>query len=319
MCLLLQRLFPFLLCFPCGGALGVIDFEKELWPILLERCVECHKAPFEQAGRLKEPKAGLRLDGAAHILRGSDDGLVLSANHPSRSSLYTRTILPFDDADHMPPKGDPLTRKQKEIIRKWIAQGADFGTWEGATDGLDELASQSDEAEYIPEHLRFFEELSQGLKPLPKQTLDELSAETGLLVRPIGLGSPLLEVRVVSSAHSVTDKAIKALSPLSRHLAKLDLTGAHLSKQACKWIGSFKTLTHLSLRRSNISDEGLKELRELSSLQNLNLTETKLTDSGADFLVRMTSLQNLYLWQSGISEKKRELLRARLKGVEVTP
>ena len=154
---------------------------------------------------------------------------------------------------------------------------------------------------------------------MPQQTLDKLSAETGLLVRPIGLGSPLLEVRVVSSAQPVTEKAIKALSPLSRHLAKLDLTGAHLSKQACKWIGSFKTLTHLSLRRSNLSDEGLKELRGLSSLQNLNLTETELTDSGADSLVRMTSLQNLYLWQSGISEKKCELLRARLKGVDVTP
>ena len=89
-----------------------------------------------------------------------------------------------------------LTRKQKEIIRKWIAQGADFGTWEGATDGLDELASKSGEAEYIPGTSSFFEELSQGLKPLPQQTLDELSAETGLLVRPIGLGSPLVEVRL---------------------------------------------------------------------------------------------------------------------------
>jgi len=314
-----QRLLTFILLLPHGGALGVIDFEKELWPILLERCVECHKAPFEQAGRLKEPKAGLRLDGAAHILRGSDDGLVLSANHPSRSSLYTRTILPFDDADHMPPKGDPLTRKQKEIIRKWIAQGADFGSWEGATDGLDELASQSDKPEYIPEHLGFFKELSQGLKPLPKQTLDKLAAETGLLVRPIGVGSPLVEVRVVSSAHSVTEKSIKALSPLTRHMAKLDLTGAELSEQACKRIGSFKKLTHLSLRRSNLSDQGLKELRGLSSLQNLNLTETQLTDSGADFLVRMPSLQNLSLWQSGISEKKRDFLRSRLKGVEVTP
>ena len=52
--------------------LSVVDFEEEVWPILEERCVECHKAPFEQNGRRKEPKAGLRLDGAGHIMAGSD-------------------------------------------------------------------------------------------------------------------------------------------------------------------------------------------------------------------------------------------------------
>ena len=61
--------------------------------------------------------------------------------------------------------------------------------------------------------------------------LDELSQATGMLVRPIGLGSPLIEVRVVSSAQRITDKAITALSPLVKHLAKLDLTGADLSIQ----------------------------------------------------------------------------------------
>ena len=48
---------------------GVVDFEKEVWPILESRCVECHKAPYELNGLLKKPKAGLRLDGAAHYER----------------------------------------------------------------------------------------------------------------------------------------------------------------------------------------------------------------------------------------------------------
>ena len=56
---------------------GVVDFEKQVWPILENRCIECHKAPYEQAGRVKNPKAGLRLDGAAHIMLGSDDGPVI--------------------------------------------------------------------------------------------------------------------------------------------------------------------------------------------------------------------------------------------------
>ena len=53
---------------------GVVDFEKEVWPILDKRCVECHKAPYEINGLLKKPKAGLRLDGAAYIMHGGDEG-----------------------------------------------------------------------------------------------------------------------------------------------------------------------------------------------------------------------------------------------------
>ena len=37
---------------------GVVDFEKQVWPILENRCIECHKAPYEQAGELKIPKPG---------------------------------------------------------------------------------------------------------------------------------------------------------------------------------------------------------------------------------------------------------------------
>ena len=57
---------------------------------------------------------------------------------PSKSPLYTR-VLPADDDDRMPPKGDPLTAKQQDLIRQWIGQGADFGSWRGAIDGLDQL------------------------------------------------------------------------------------------------------------------------------------------------------------------------------------
>ena len=71
---------------------GVVDFEKEVWPILEERCVECHKAPYELNGLLKKPKAGLRLGGAAYVMHGGDEGPVVVAKHPSRSPLYQRVI-----------------------------------------------------------------------------------------------------------------------------------------------------------------------------------------------------------------------------------
>ena len=96
----------------CVHALNaVVDFKKEVWPIIEERCVECHKAPYELNGELKKPKSGLRLDGAAYVMHGGDDGPVVVANHPSRSPLYQRVILPDDDDDHMPPiySGKPIS------------------------------------------------------------------------------------------------------------------------------------------------------------------------------------------------------------------
>lgn len=297
---------------------GIIDFEKQVWPIFVKRCIECHKSPHEQAGRLKKPKAGLRLDGAAHILIGSDSGSVVVVDHPSQSSLYQRVVLPIEDSEHMPPKGDPLTMEQKEILRKWIAQGVDFGAWEGATDGLEDLQIKKAE-EFIPEHLQFFKSLSIGLKELPRKLLLELTEETGLLIRPIGVGSPLIEARMVSSSVNITDQELSLLKPLRQHLVKLDLTGADLSDQACRRIKQFKQLTHLNLRGTKVGDEGMKHLIELQNLQNLNLCETMVSDFGTNPILGMVNLKSLHLWKSEVTKEKRGFLRQRLSGVEITP
>ena len=44
-----------------------INFERDIAPILEERCIDCH-------GGAKE-KSGLRLDTRANLLRGGDSGL----------------------------------------------------------------------------------------------------------------------------------------------------------------------------------------------------------------------------------------------------
>ena len=172
---------------------AVVDFEKEVWPILEERCVECHQAAYEQAGRMKNPKAGLRLDGAAHIMMGSDDGPVIKVDHPSKSSLYTRVMLPFDDDEHMPPKGDPLSRKQKEILRKWIAQGVDFGDWVGATDGIENLAERK-KSNNLPQasYLMQFDQLAKGVQGVEETVLKEIVQKTSLMVRPTCMFSRLI-------------------------------------------------------------------------------------------------------------------------------
>ena len=42
-------------------------------------------------------------------------------------------MLAVDEDLFMPPKdkADPVTDAEKELIKKWITEGAKFGTWKG--------------------------------------------------------------------------------------------------------------------------------------------------------------------------------------------
>jgi len=282
---------------------AVVDFKKDVWPILEKRCVECHKAPYELNGKLKEPKAGLRLDGAAYMMHGGDDGPVVVANHPSQSPLYQRVILPEDDSDHMPPKGDPLTLRQKEVLRKWIAQGLDFGKWVGETDGVEELVrkKKKDSSAFVPEYIKFYDKLSDGLKPLPEAELVRVEKETGLLIRPIGIGSPLVEVRVVTNPFQVGDAEIGKLLPLAGHLTKLDLRNTGITERSLVEIASFSKLTELNLRGTTIGDSGLSKVSRLDVLQTLNLCETEVSDKGLGWFDKFKSLRQVFLWDSRVS------------------
>ncbi|MEO8426964.1 MAG: PSD1 and planctomycete cytochrome C domain-containing protein [Verrucomicrobiota bacterium] len=90
------------------------SFEKNIQPLLQERCVKCH-GPEKQKG-------GLRLDSRAELLRGGDDGLVIASGKSSESPLISRVSGVGPDKV-MPPKGDRLTIEQIDLLRKWIDLG----------------------------------------------------------------------------------------------------------------------------------------------------------------------------------------------------
>jgi len=121
---------------PLPAAEGTkVNFEAQILPIFKDRCFECHQKEFtDDTGRVKRPKGKFRMDSAEMILKGGSEGDDLTPGDPEKSSIYTFTTLPEDDDMAMPPKGDRLTDEQKELIKKWIAEGADFGGWKGVED-----------------------------------------------------------------------------------------------------------------------------------------------------------------------------------------
>lgn len=123
-------------------AAAKVDFEKEIFPILEKRCVECHStAKAGPDGRMKKPKGGVVLDSKDGITSSKKGKLVVAKKHAD-SLLFKSTTLPADDEDRMPPakKGDPLSKEQTDLIQKWIDEGANFGTWTGKKEGADKPA-----------------------------------------------------------------------------------------------------------------------------------------------------------------------------------
>ncbi|MCU0867347.1 MAG: hypothetical protein MUC36_26485 [Planctomycetes bacterium] len=166
-----------------------VDFATQIWPILEKSCVECHAAAHTGAdGKMKKPKGGVVLDHKDGILAGKKGKPLFVAKKPDESMIYQSITLPADDEDRMPPakKGDPLPKDQQELIKKWIEDGGEFGTWTGkkaeekpkegekgkekpATPPADKPKGKTASVDPIPE-------LQKGMKPLAANVLEAFAS-----------------------------------------------------------------------------------------------------------------------------------------------
>lgn len=92
-----------------------VDFDRDIRPILSDRCYLCHGP---DAGTRE---ADLRLDLREGALA------VLSPGSPEESELLRR-IMSDDEFEIMPPPDSNLTlsKQERQLIRKWIEQGAEW-------------------------------------------------------------------------------------------------------------------------------------------------------------------------------------------------
>ena len=109
---------------PVPAAARPIDFNWDVRPILSENCFSCH-GPDAKARR-----AGLRLDtaeGAYAALTGRLPRHAIVPGQPGASELIRR-VTATSAALRMPPAASnkTLTPEQIEILRQWIAQGAQY-------------------------------------------------------------------------------------------------------------------------------------------------------------------------------------------------
>jgi hypothetical protein len=90
-------------------------FEKQVRPILVKRCYECH------SGEQKEPKGGLRVDSREALLRGGDTEPAIVPGNAKKSLLID--AINYGDTYQMPKKSK-MPAEEIAILTRWVDDGA---------------------------------------------------------------------------------------------------------------------------------------------------------------------------------------------------
>lgn len=93
-----------------------IDFERDVAPLVVQRCLECHNAA--------ESSGGLDLTNQKNLMRGGDNGPPIVAE--VESSLLLRRVIKGEMPPEKNGKSQALTGAEQAIFRDWIQSGANW-------------------------------------------------------------------------------------------------------------------------------------------------------------------------------------------------
>src|SRR5882672_11494540 len=100
----------------CAQTPSAEFFEKEIRPVLADKCYGCHSS------KLKSPMGGLVLDTKAGVRKGGNGGPILADGDAKNSRLLK--ALTYNEMDlRMPPTGK-LPEEKVAAFEKWIVAGA---------------------------------------------------------------------------------------------------------------------------------------------------------------------------------------------------
>jgi len=108
-------------CATPAAAVELVDFSREIRPILSRNCFVCHGPDA------KKHAAGLRLDVRESAVAPRGDRQAIFPGDPKRSELVRR-VSSDDDDERMPPPSTDKRLNDREIVllSRWIGQGASY-------------------------------------------------------------------------------------------------------------------------------------------------------------------------------------------------
>jgi uncharacterized membrane protein len=263
-------------------------------PIFEDKCYGCH-------GTSKQ-KGKLRLDEPQHILKGGKGGVVMVAGKTDESEMIDRMLLPLDDEDHMPPKEKKqLNEKEIEILKSWIASGADFKKSvkeAGQLTALQKIASSE-------KSISITDVPSEEIQTAD-QTIQNQLQKLGVVILPVAANSNYLSANLINVTS--LDSAVDLLINVKEQLVWLKTGDRPITDNHLTRISTLTKLTRLNLDHSQITDAGLGNLKSLNSLIYLNLNNTKISMTGILSLGSL-KLQSLFLYGTTIKPEEVERLK----------
>ncbi len=269
-------------------------------PILDNKCNECHNP--------NKIKGKLRMDTHEMLMKGSEgsDFATVDLDSPDDSELLVRVLLPTDDDEFMPPKGDALTPEEIELIRLWITKGAtqelkvaDLGDEPKVMETVAAVAKASGDGEaaadvWAPE----WDSLSDEEKQTRLNTVQEEAKKYNFSIMPLSAEDDRLRVNVINAASEFGDEQLATLDPVAEHIAWLDLARSQVTDEGMRVVGHMRNLERLHLENTKVGDEGIAQLAALSKLEYLNLYGTQVGNGIFETFKSMPALRKIYLWQT---------------------
>lgn len=232
-------------------------FNQVISPILDSKCVKCHNTG--------KSKGNLMLSSIDKILIGGEKGQIIKSNSSVDSRLYTYLNLPIDDEMHMPPDGNSqLNENEKELIKLWIDEGADFYNFRKMNDD-----------NFSKEILSFLPKEIASVDPPNRNDLIKL-IENEFRIERISTENNFIDIKY--QGKSFKQSYLRLLSKVSDNIKRLDLSFIDLSSIDLSRLDDFDNMTYLNLNNTKLTTKKLQKL-------NLDIQTLILSNNNFDVSV----------------------------------
>lgn len=279
-------------------------YTSKVLPILESRCYECH-------GRGKR-KGGLSLDVRSSVVSRDSDGMWIAApGDPAGSLIIERCLLPEEDDEAMPPKGDRLTASELDALRTWIADGV----------VMPERAQAGDPAAAAGVK-QSVESGEAGTVALPAITQAEIAdaaqmRSRGINAAPVSAGASTYAVSI-PGGKSVGDGDLSSLLPIAARIEELSLARAGVTDAGMMQFPPMPAARTVRLDNTPLTDVGIiAVLSRTLDAETVNLVGTKATDGVFVMLAKLPKLRRVYVFDTAVTAQAIDRFRSSRPGVEV--
>ena len=278
---------------------SIVVYTHLVQPVLEKKCYACHNNTKQNGGLNMATWQGME--------KGGNSGKVM-AQEAFKSELFKRVTLAQNSKKFMPPKGEPLTFHELNVLKWWLENGAQPKAKLNAFKLTEEIKETLLYEYNLDTHPKPFVETIE-VEKLPEVIFSELE-QNGWRINVLAQSNNLIEVSPEYNTQ-LTKKKILSLLKAKNHITWLNLGKSTITDEDLKIIAQFPNLSRLRIEETQISDAGLEHLIVLQHLESLNLFNNNITDTGLGLLQKMPALKKVYLWNTKTTEEGKLALKSK--------